>query len=96
MLDKLRADRKVQPFAPGQQQALAQQMAWGFGGNPAQWIARMDKIYSPYTLPGGGRVLRSDDTGMKPADPKQQDTKGGKKTKPTVYLPYNFGYDYGH
>jgi hypothetical protein len=47
----------LSPFMPGDQQALAQQMTMGFGGNPQQIRGMLSQIYSPMRFgfkPGQG------------------------------------------
>lgn len=41
----------VQPFMPGMQQALADQLAMGYGQQPADIMAYLSNIYKPMTLP---------------------------------------------
>lgn len=41
----------VQPFAPGMQQALADQLAMGYGQQPADLMGYLSSIYKPMTIP---------------------------------------------
>lgn len=43
------------PFAPGMQQALADQLAMGYGQQPADIMAYLSSVYSPMTLPDYSR-----------------------------------------
>lgn len=44
------AGDRLPAFMPGQQAALADQLATGFGGNDAQWREYLGKVYSPLML----------------------------------------------
>ena len=41
----------VQPFMPGNDIALAQQLAMGYGGNPADFMAAFQQTYAPMQVP---------------------------------------------
>lgn len=41
----------VQPFMPGMQQALADQLAAGYGQQPADLMTYLSSIYKPMTVP---------------------------------------------
>ena len=41
----------VQPFMPGMDQALAQQLSAGFGGAPADFLAAFQQSYAPMQVP---------------------------------------------
>lgn len=41
----------MQPFQPGMQQALADQLAMGYGQQPADIMAYLSSIYKPMTVP---------------------------------------------
>lgn len=41
----------VQPFMPGMDQSLAQQLAAGFGGNPQDFLSAFSQVYSPMQVP---------------------------------------------
>jgi len=45
----------MQPFMPGMQQALADQLAMGYGQQPADLMAYLSSIYSPMALPDYSR-----------------------------------------
>jgi hypothetical protein len=70
----------LSPFMPGDQQALAQQMTMGFGGNPQQIRGMLSQIYSPMRFgfkPGQGGGFGGGGFGGFGGNPQQ--TKGVTK-----------------
>lgn len=41
----------VQPFMPGMDQTIANQLAAGFGGNPQDFLSAFSQVYSPMQVP---------------------------------------------
>lgn len=56
-----------QPFMPGMDMALAQQLAAGYGGDPASFLTQFQQTYAPMQLldtrPGAAPVLGSPSSG---------------------------------
>lgn len=75
--------QQIQPFMPGMQNMLAQQIAGGFGGNPQDMMAYMNQLYAPMNLPLQS-VIMSPPTDPTPAH------NGQKKNGQT--LPEKNGY----
>jgi len=80
----------MQPFMPGFDQAIADQMGQGFGGKPADYMAAFQKIFSPMTVP----VYGGPNADGKWKDGEFIDTRvpgddGTKKTTTTPTTPRN-------
>ncbi len=74
----------VQPFMPEMDIALAQQLAAGFGGNPADFMAAFQQTYSPMQVPKN--PVYSTPSGS---------TSPKTTTTPTPAAPGNGGWDNG-
>ncbi len=53
----------VQPFMPGNDNALAAQLAAGFGGLPADFMAAFQQTYAPMQVPTGATYQPTPATG---------------------------------
>ena len=49
--------KTMQPFMPGFDQQIANQMGQGFGGKPEEYLAAFQKIFSPMTIPTYGGTI---------------------------------------
>jgi len=49
--------KTMQPFMPGFDQHIANQMGQGFGGKPEEYLAAFQKIFSPMTIPTYGGTI---------------------------------------
>ncbi len=63
----------VQPFMPGMDIALAQQLAAGYGGNPQDFMAAFAQTYAPMQVPNNS-TYTPPVTPNAPSAPKTPDT----------------------
>lgn len=76
--------RKVDPFMPGQAQALADQLSQGFGGKPGEFLEAFKQVHYPMQIPnyeaGGGTGKGGEDdfsdVPTYPGDPRTREGKG--------------------
>lgn len=81
----------MQPFMPGFDQAIANQMGQGFGGKPDDYLAAFKQIFQPMTVPTWQQAKSSSGTWK---DGEWIDTRvpgddGKKKTTTTPTTPRN-------
>lgn len=58
----------VQPFMPGMDNLLAQQLSAGFGGNPQDFLAQFANLYAPMKMPLQSVIMSA------PTQPLPQDS----------------------
>lgn len=51
VVNKVQPGKTVDPFMPGMDSAIAAQLAAGYGGNPADYLASMMQYYAPMQIP---------------------------------------------
>lgn len=72
----------VQPFMPGMDQSLAQQLAAGFGGNPQDFLSAFSQVYSPMQVPNNATFTdlpaASSKSGSSNSTPKNMKTSNGR------------------
>ena len=66
----------VQPFTPGMDVALAQQLAMGYGGNPQDFMAAFQQTYAPMQVPSNATYQVPPKPGKTPKAPRSTPNPG--------------------
>jgi hypothetical protein len=77
--------QQIQPFMPGMQNMLAQQLTGGFGGNPQDLMAYMNQLYAPMNMPLQSVI-------MSPTPPTEPTPARNGQKKNGQVLPEKNGY----
>lgn len=84
----------IQPGMPGQISTLADQLAAGFGQNPADMLSQLQQYYQPMSIPNYAPVTPAAPTHAPPAPSTPQ--PGRTPTQRPVYDPNTSAYNPVH